>query len=174
MKKYIPNILTTYRLIISLLIPYLFIDKQYVLLMILLATAVISDLFDGMLARMWNVTSTYGKIADMIADKLLAITSIGSFIITINNYFIILLILELIIIIINVAYCVKIKNFDGRKSSVYGKIKTFFLFTALLIGFLSYTSGLLNYLIIPLIIITAILQIITTIDYLIKNYKSLK
>lgn len=172
MKKYIPNILTTYRLVIALCIPYLFIDKQYILLMILLITAVISDLFDGMLARMWNTTSTYGKITDMIADKLLAITSIGTFIITINNYFIIILVLELLIIIINVTYCIKIKNFDGRKSSMYGKVKTGFLFSALLVGFLSYIGidSFFNSLIIPLIVVTSILQAITAIDYLIKNH----
>ena len=75
MKKYIPNILTTYRLIIALLIPFLFFNNYYNLLTILFVIALISDSVDGILARKWNVTSNYGKICDAIGDKLLALSA---------------------------------------------------------------------------------------------------
>ena len=100
MKKYIPNILTTYRIFVALLIPFLFFKGQYNTLSILFVIALLSDLFDGYLARKWNVISIYGKMADAIGDKLLALSASTTFIIAINKNFIITLILEFIIIII--------------------------------------------------------------------------
>ena len=75
MKKYIPNILTTYRIIVAILIPFLFFSGNYNTLSILFILALLTDLIDGFLARKWNVTSTYGKVADAIGDKLLALSA---------------------------------------------------------------------------------------------------
>lgn len=170
MKKYIPNILTTYRLIVAILIPFLFYEKTYDILTILFVIALISDSIDGVLARKWNVTSKYGKFCDMIGDKLLALSSSSTFIIYINKNFIITLILEILIMIINGINCIKdkcfkTKDFSNQKSSIYGKVKTWFLFISLFIGYISYKFKILNNLITPLISITAIMQIITAYNY---------
>ena len=50
-------------------------------------------------------------------------------------------------------------------SSIYGKIKTWFLFISLGLGFISYKYTYFNKFILPLVIITTLLQIITLIDY---------
>ncbi len=173
MKKYIPNILTTYRALASFTIPFLFVNNYYKLLVIILFTALLSDAFDGYLARRWNVTSTYGKVLDVIGDKALAILTISTILVLINKFFIILLVFELIITIINVTKFIKLgylkeKNFNGRNSSIYGKIKTIFLFITVFIGYMSTKINFFNYLTIPFLIITTILEIITAIDY-IKN-----
>lgn len=174
MKKYIPNILTTYRIFVALLIPFLFFKGQYNTLSILFVIALLSDLFDGYLARKWNVISIYGKMADAIGDKLLALSASTTFIIAINKNFIITLILEFIIIIINctkfIAYGnLKNREFNKNKSSIYGKIKTVFLFISLFIGFISYKYSSFSKLILPFIIITAIFQVITAINYAIRK-----
>ena len=83
MKKNIPNFLTTYRLIVSIFIPILFYYNKYNLLGILFTIALFSDAVDGILARKWKVTSNYGKIADAIGDKLLALSACTTFIIVI-------------------------------------------------------------------------------------------
>lgn len=170
MKKYIPNILTTYRLIIAIAIPFIFVYTNYYLFMSLFVSAVISDLFDGYLARKWDVTSQYGRFADVIADKLFAIISVLILLIFHNKYFSILLIGEGIIMLTNLMiyiFCGNIekKNFDNRNSSIYGKFKTIILFITLVIGYLSYEIEALNILILPLIIVSFILQIITAIYY---------
>ena len=170
MKKYIPNILTTYRLVIALLIPILFFKNYYNLLTILFITALISDAIDGFLARKWNVTSTYGKLCDMVGDKLLALSSSATFIVAINKYFIITLILELVICFVNMIKVIKsgaLKNndFSKHKSSLCGKLKTCFLFTSLFFGYISYKFKSFNIIILPLILITSFMQILTIITY---------
>ncbi len=169
MKKYIPNILTTYRLLIALLIPILFFNKNYDALVILFIIAIISDSLDGALARKWNVTSKYGQIVDMIADKILSILASLTFAIAINKWFIVTLIFEIIIALINGINYLKTKNIDDNKSSMYGKLKTWFLFIALLIGLISFKVEILKQLIIPFIILTMGMQIITALDYLKRN-----
>lgn len=169
MKKYIPNILTTYRFIVALLIPILFFTNQYNILAFLFITALLSDSIDGALARKWNVISNYGKVVDVLGDKLLAFSSTTTFIIAINKIFIITLIFELLISINNLVIWIKnggIKNRTiNNKSSIYGKIKTWFLFISLGLGFISYKYTYFNKFILPLVIITTLLQIITLIDY---------
>lgn len=178
MKKYIPNIITTYRLIIALLIPILFFYSSFNVVSILFITAILSDLIDGFLARRWNVVSTYGKVADAIGDKLLALSTSSTFIVAINKNFTISLMLELLILAINGIYYIESGNFknntfDNQASSIYGKIKTWFLFFSLFIGLISLKFEILNILILPSILITAVMQLITATNY-IKSYKTLK
>ena len=170
MKKYIPNILTTYRLVVALLIPILFFKNYYNLLTILFITALLSDSTDGFLARKWHVTSTYGKLCDIVGDKLLALLSSITFIIAVNRYFIITLILELVICFVNMINVIKsgaLKNndFSNHKSSLCGKLKTVFLFISLFFGYISYKFKVFDILILPLIIITGLMQILTAINY---------
>ena len=174
MKKYIPNILTTYRLIVAFLIPLLFFKGHYNTLTILFVFALLSDAFDGILARKWNVTSNYGKICDAIGDKLLALSASATFIIKVNKLFIITLVLELVIAIINcINYIssgsIKKIDFSKHKSSIYGKAKTWFLFISLFVGYISYKFEDLNIIITPLIFVTAVMQVITAISYINNN-----
>ena len=179
MKKYIPNILTTYRLVVSLFIPFLFFKNYYNLLTILFITALMTDAIDGFLARKWCVTSTYGKLCDMVGDKLLALSSSLTFIIAVNKYFIITLILELVICFVNMINVIKsgaLKNndFSEHKSSLCGKLKTVFLFISLFFGYVSYKFKAFNIIILPLILITGIMQIITAINYALNKDIKLK
>lgn len=179
MKKYIPNILTTYRLVVALLIPLLFFNNYYNLLTILFITALLSDSIDGFLARRWHVTSTYGKLCDMIGDKLLALSSSATFIIAVNRYFIITLILELVICFVNMINVIKSgalksNDFSNHKSSLCGKLKTVFLFVSLFFGYISYKFEMFNVIILPLILITGVMQIITAINYILNKDIKLK
>lgn len=174
MKKYIPNILTTYRGLTSIFIPFLFFKSYYLLFIILFISAVLSDFLDGYLARKWNVISNYGKIADAIGDKLFAISALVTILFFHNKIFLVSLVLELFIIVTNLLIYIfsgniKKRNFNNRNSSIYGKVKTVFLFITLIIGYLSYKINFLNIFIIPFIVITAILQITTAVYYYIDR-----
>ena len=75
-KKAIPNALTLFRCLISILLPILIIyggEPGAILAAPLLLLAGLSDYFDGFYARKYNVVSILGKVLDPIADKLLVI-----------------------------------------------------------------------------------------------------
>ncbi len=75
-KKAIPNTLTLFRCLISILLPILIIyggEIGAILAAPLLLLAGLSDYFDGFYARKYNVVSILGKVLDPIADKLLVI-----------------------------------------------------------------------------------------------------
>lgn len=73
--RLIPNLLSAARLII---IPCLFICPPGMRIA-LLALAVATDFFDGLLARRWHAVSSFGMIIDPIADKALAISFVCLF-----------------------------------------------------------------------------------------------
>ena len=75
-KKTIPNALTLFRCLVSILLPILIIyggETGAILAAPLLLLAGLSDYFDGFYARKYNVVSILGKVLDPIADKLLVI-----------------------------------------------------------------------------------------------------
>lgn len=80
MKKHIPNILTTIRmLLVPLFVWFIFgteIQGNIFCATIVFIIASVTDYFDGMLARKFNVISDYGKIMDPLADKLLVISAL--------------------------------------------------------------------------------------------------
>lgn len=80
-KKNIPNLLTALRLILVLPICILMMMQSasdllvglQVLIVALFFIALITDYFDGVLARKWGVVSDIGAMLDPIADKLLVV-----------------------------------------------------------------------------------------------------
>ena len=76
MKNFV-QFLTVLRLILSPLIFIIAIFlESYFLALILFLVASITDYFDGMLARKYNVESIEGKILDPVADKILIVFSL--------------------------------------------------------------------------------------------------
>ena len=74
MKKRIPDYLAMFRVVVGPLVMYLIlVDGSERGLMFLPAAlafiGALTDYFDGMLARKWNVTSKFGAFLDTIADK---------------------------------------------------------------------------------------------------------
>ncbi len=171
MIKYIPNILTSFRIVVAFLIPFLFFSKNHQLLTILLIIALLTDLFDGFLARKLKAISVSGKLLDIISDKLLALSAASTFITFINNFLLLVLIGEIAISVLMSYFFItsgayKEKDFTKHESSQYGKIKTWFLFITLGVAFISYEFIAFQPILQPLIILTFIIQIITFCNYL--------
>ncbi len=77
----IPNALTTFRIIIGLIIPWMILQGDFsirVWAAVLFAIASFTDWLDGWYARRYNLITKLGKILDPIADKIIVL---GSFII---------------------------------------------------------------------------------------------
>lgn len=80
-RKNIPNLLTMLRLVLAaaffvLLTYYKFDHDRYMLLLpaiALFVAAALTDFFDGLLARRWEVESKFGRIMDPFCDKVLVL-----------------------------------------------------------------------------------------------------
>ena len=70
-----PNHLTAFRMVIAVIIPILLLARlsfpALIVSFILFTLAIITDWYDGHLARTQSMITNFGKIADPLADKLL-------------------------------------------------------------------------------------------------------
>ncbi len=72
----VPNILTVFRFIIIPVFAYYLSTRNYVLAVILFLAGGLTDILDGYIARKCNLVTSWGKIADPMADKMMQITAI--------------------------------------------------------------------------------------------------
>lgn len=71
--RHVPNLLTILRL---LLVPCFLgasLERMYTVAFVIFVTAAVTDIFDGMIARRWNVRSRLGALLDPAADKTLMV-----------------------------------------------------------------------------------------------------
>ncbi len=66
----LPNCITVLRIVLVLPIAYFVLDEQWIVVLLLLVVAGVSDLLDGALARRFQWESRFGELADPLADKL--------------------------------------------------------------------------------------------------------
>ncbi len=170
MIKYIPNILTSIRIISIPFIVTFFTLNRIDLTIIVAIFAAITDYFDGLIARKFNVKSEFGAKLDAVSDKFFAI---GLLIALSIKYPILLISLcfELIISIINLYIYYKTKK---TKSLFIGKIKTWSLFLTVILGFIAYFNYKFIIIMNIFLVITIILQIISIICYIKRLTKTNK
>ncbi len=162
MKKIIPNILTVSRLLITPLVIYLGVNEKYISLIVIAALIALTDFLDGKLARKWNVTSKLGAKLDAIGDKCLAFSLLIILIVD-NRLFFYVFVLECLIALFNIYVFYKIKI---AESLLIGKIKTWFIFITILLGFLNMVLIHIKLPVNLFVVITGILQIASLIQYM--------
>ena len=165
MIKFIPNILTSIRIISIPFIIVLFAINKIELAIILAIITAITDCFDGYIARKFNVTSDFGAKLDAVSDKFFA----GGLLITLSIKFHLLLIsvfLELIISITNLILHFKNKH---PKTIFIGKVKTWFLFLDVVLGFIACFNNSFTTFMYIILVITIILQIVSATIYIKKG-----
>lgn len=165
--KQIPNILTCVRLLAPIPFNILYFMGNIKWATIILALAFFTDCIDGKIARKYNIVSKFGANLDAICDKFMVIGVIIP-ICASNYFFTINLLLEIIIAFINTY-----SSILGIKvtSSKIGKFKTWPLFITIIMAYLNMFIKFDQTIIITLIILTTLLQILTSLDYLSKNAK---
>jgi len=72
----IPNILTAVRFILIPIFGGYLYKEQYSTAIILFVISGITDILDGYIARKFNMVTSFGKLADPVADKLMQITAL--------------------------------------------------------------------------------------------------
>ncbi|MBY0354437.1 MAG: CDP-diacylglycerol--glycerol-3-phosphate 3-phosphatidyltransferase [Rickettsiales bacterium] len=78
-KQRLPNLLTNSRIVvIPLLLAgfYLPAPERYWVPAAIFLYACVTDFFDGYLARVWQASTTFGRVLDPIADKLLVVVAL--------------------------------------------------------------------------------------------------
>ena len=141
--KYIPNILTMFRIFLVPFFIYFFVEDKLTVAFIIFIIASITDYFDGYLARKYQVISNFGKIMDPLADKLLVLSAIG--LVTFGKagflsqgIFIIITVREVLITILRDLY--KKKNIILAANN-WGKVKTVMQMVGLTAVFLIMAIG---------------------------------
>ncbi|MBV8518720.1 MAG: CDP-alcohol phosphatidyltransferase family protein [Acidobacteria bacterium] len=71
--RHIPNLLTSLRLVLVPCFLVASMQRMYTLAFVLFVTAAVTDIFDGAIARRFNVRSRIGALLDPLADKTLMI-----------------------------------------------------------------------------------------------------
>ena len=66
----LPNFITVLRMVLTVPLAYFMLSDQWLLVLILLLVAGVSDLLDGAIARRFSWETGFGRVADPIADKL--------------------------------------------------------------------------------------------------------
>lgn len=72
----IPNILTCMRFLITPIFGYFLYNQSYYIAASLFVLGGITDILDGYIARRFNLITSFGKLADPLADKLMQITAL--------------------------------------------------------------------------------------------------
>lgn len=161
-KKYLPNILTLSRLIVTPFIIYLGLKGNIVPLIIIAIFIAITDFLDGKLARLWGVSSEFGAKMDAIGDKCLAI---GLLIILVvkKHIFFYVLVLEGLIALFNFYVFIKQRV---AESLLIGKIKTWVIFITIILGLFNLLFKNLNIFVNICAALTVILQFISLFSYI--------
>jgi cardiolipin synthase len=92
----IPNILTLLRIVLIPLLVFVFFEyyeQKPFLPAVIFAVAAITDLFDGFIAKRFNMISDAGKVLDPLADKLFLNTMLLCFVIKAGGLIITLLLI---------------------------------------------------------------------------------
>ncbi len=159
----IPNLLSISRLLLVFpLIIFLEINKPFYIF-ILIIVGGLTDYFDGLIAKKFNLKTRLGAILDPLSDKVFYL--IPLVFLCKNNlipFWSLTLILFRELIISSLRNVTK----DGLPASQLGKFKTFFFFISVIIFFTPLKISLLNNLALIFYWLGFILTFVTLLDYL--------
>lgn len=171
-KKQRANMWTFSRLLVTPIIPIFMILKLPIIATITVLFGAVTDFFDGRSARKHGSTSEYGRLLDLVVDKIFS-SVLGISLAIFNPLFLVNLIGEGIISVTNVIYQLKNNNIKVESSKV-GKIKQWPLALTFLLGYISSIFPAITTIASSSIIITSVFQVVTLSEYIKENNKKIK
>ncbi|MBQ7743552.1 MAG: CDP-diacylglycerol--glycerol-3-phosphate 3-phosphatidyltransferase [Lachnospiraceae bacterium] len=169
--KNLPNKLTMCRVIAIPIFIVLFMLGFRIGSAVVFVLASITDYFDGVIARKYNLISNFGKLMDPLADKMLVITALFLLTETREVHFLCTLIVILRELTISSIRLIALEQNKVIAASMWGKFKTATQMVAIiLLLFKFYNINVVCYYITyGLFYISTALVIISLIDYVIKS-----
>lgn len=143
----VPNWLSFFRIAMIPVFSVLFIKEMYIPAFIVMIVAALTDLFDGKIARKYNMVSNLGKILDPVADKLSQMAIVIILIVKFWNdaikYVLFLFIAKELIMII-AGLLLLSKGMRPGAAEIWGKIATtvFYIFMIAIIAIGGESSAL--------------------------------
>jgi len=135
-KKFIPNIISLFRIsLIPLIVFFIFNlePKSSIWAFLLFTLAALTDFLDGLIARMTESITEFGKILDPFADRLLIISILISLFINKRVSLIGVSIVVIRDIMMAIGYLILRKGNKYLKVSTLGKVATFVLMISIAI-----------------------------------------
>jgi CDP-diacylglycerol--glycerol-3-phosphate 3-phosphatidyltransferase len=174
----LPNQLTMARIIMVPVVMALMLMGYEIPALIVFAVASITDFLDGYIARKKNLVSSFGKIMDPLADKLLSFGALICFI----QMGIVSVWAPMIIIarefFVTSMRVVAVSKGKVIAASWWGKIKTIFQMVAIIVAillFLPVFSQGISVLITDILVwISAVITVVSGYDYVAKNSNLIK
>lgn len=179
----LPNKLTVLRVILIPLFMFFFLNcgvTGLYLSLVVFILATLTDYFDGQIARRTKCVTTFGKLMDPIADKLLVIGALISFLasdVIYINAWVLLIIIAREFIVTGVRL-LAVGEGVVISASPWGKLKTVSQFILIIVVIINQITmmhrnplegGFGNFLVMALVIITVIFTLVSGIDYIYKN-----
>lgn len=141
MKKFV-NFLTIMRIIATLIMPFIWHFCGVWFILIFVSIILLTDFFDGFLARTFHVQSLFGSVSDSVADKIFGIVLLLIVAAVFPIYYSLVL-FELIIAAINIYAAIRGAT---TKSTFLGKFKMWLLGISTVIGLIViFESTLITY-----------------------------
>lgn len=175
----LPNKLTIFRVLLIpffvffLIAPYFEGYGNYIAVAIFVVAS-LTDLFDGKIARKYNLVTNFGKFMDPLADKLLVCSALICLVdLRLLPSWVVIIIIAREFIISGFRL-VASDNGVVIAASYWGKFKTVFQMIMVIALMLHFNIPYFNYLEILLIVIATALTVISLIDYIVKNKDVLK
>ena len=179
MLRYIPNIITLFRVFLVFVFIYIFnsdISNKSLVSAGVFILSGISDVLDGYIARKFNIVSNFGKLMDPLADKLMQIT-VAVCIASVEKTLIwvpIVLVLKEVSMIFGAARLLKKENIVVCANK-FGKIASimYFLVFSVLIIFKNINPAIKQIMCISFVVVS-IIAFINYLKFYIKVYKDIK
>ena len=184
----LPNKLTIFRVfLIPIFLIFLNMNTEMTTLgaLFIFIIASITDQLDGYIARKYNLITDFGKFMDPLADKLLVASAFISFVdLKLISSIPVIIIISREFIVTGIRLILASKNGKVIAANTFGKFKTVFqIISIILIMFelylskISLTGSFFNYVKLFADVsfyVCVILTVLSGLDYISKNYKSLK